>query len=108
MKIDFKKLKTADLDQLTAEIEKRKMELEQETLQTALEKMQAVATKHDVAFDEVIKFYSRVKKKPAKTKRVAKYRNPDDPSQTWAGKGRKPGWLMEKLAEGNSLESFAV
>lgn len=108
MKVDLKKLSAADLDKLTAEIEQRKSALEQETLRNALDKMLALAAKQDVSFDEVVKFYSGMKKKPAKTKSVAKYRNPDDASQTWAGRGRKPAWLVEKLAEGKSLESFAI
>lgn len=24
-----------------------------------------------------------------------KYRNPNDPSQTWSGRGRTPKWLLE-------------
>src|SRR4051794_5853024 len=30
----------------------------------------------------------------------AKYRNPDNPAETWAGRGRKPKWVEEKLAQG--------
>ncbi len=29
---------------------------------------------------------------------AAKYANPDDPSETWTGRGRKPRWLSAKLA----------
>lgn len=38
---------------------------------------------------------------------VAKYRNPDTGEQ-WTGKGRKPGWLMQALAQGRSLDEFRV
>jgi DNA-binding protein H-NS len=37
-----------------------------------------------------------------------KYRNPDNASQTWAGTGRKPAWIVEALASGQTLEDFAV
>jgi len=37
----------------------------------------------------------------------AKYRNPAT-GETWTGKGRKPGWLVEALAQGKSLADFAV
>jgi DNA-binding protein H-NS len=37
-----------------------------------------------------------------------KYRNPADESQTWTGKGRKPGWLVEAIASDKTLEEFAV
>ena len=38
----------------------------------------------------------------------AKYRNPKDTSQTWAGRGRKPIWLVEALGQGAKLESFEL
>jgi DNA-binding protein H-NS len=48
---------------------------------------------------------------PKKSRRAsapaqAKYRNPDDPEQTWAGRGRKPGWLVAALAQGKTLEDL--
>jgi DNA-binding protein H-NS len=39
---------------------------------------------------------------------AAKYVNPDDRSQTWTGRGRKPKWLVAKLEKGAKLEDFAV
>ena len=32
-----------------------------------------------------------------------KYANPEDPSQTWTGRGRKPNWLVAKLIQGEKL-----
>jgi DNA-binding protein H-NS len=37
-----------------------------------------------------------------------KYRNPEIPSQTWTGNGRKPGWLVEALTSGKTLEDFEI
>jgi DNA-binding protein H-NS len=37
-----------------------------------------------------------------------KYRNPDNPEQTWSGTGRKPAWFVEALASGKTLEELAV
>lgn len=39
---------------------------------------------------------------------VVKYRDPADPSRTWTGRGRKPGWLVKAEAAGRSLQEFAV
>jgi len=39
---------------------------------------------------------------------AAKYLNPDDPSETWTGRGRKPRWLNAKLQEGAKLEKFLI
>jgi DNA-binding protein H-NS len=37
-----------------------------------------------------------------------KYRNPKDPSQTWAGRGLQPRWLKEAVKSGKKLESFLI
>jgi DNA-binding protein H-NS len=37
-----------------------------------------------------------------------KYRNPADPSQTWAGRGLQPRWLKAALKSGKKLDSFLI
>jgi DNA-binding protein H-NS len=37
-----------------------------------------------------------------------KYRNPKDPSQTWAGRGLQPRWLKDAIKSGRKLESFLI
>ncbi len=37
-----------------------------------------------------------------------KFRNPDEPSQTWAGRGKMPRWLKEKLSCGKRIEDFLI
>ena len=55
---------------------------------------------------------------PAKTDRpkarrpyppvVPKFANPDEPSQVWAGRGKQPRWVIEKLASGLALEDLSI
>jgi DNA-binding protein H-NS len=37
-----------------------------------------------------------------------KYRNSENPSETWAGRGLKPRWLTSALKDGKKLEDFAI
>ena len=37
-----------------------------------------------------------------------KYRNPDNPNETWAGRGLRPRWLAAAIKGGKSLENFAI
>jgi DNA-binding protein H-NS len=37
-----------------------------------------------------------------------KYRNPADKSQTWAGRGIRPKWLVAAMKGGKKLEDFAI
>jgi DNA-binding protein H-NS len=37
-----------------------------------------------------------------------KYRNPENPSETWAGRGLKPRWLAAALKSGTKPEDFSI
>ena len=39
---------------------------------------------------------------------LPKYRNPDKPSETWAGRGKQPRWVTAQLRSGKTLEDFQV
>lgn len=39
---------------------------------------------------------------------IARYANPDDRSDTWTGRGRKPNWLLERLKKGAKLADFEI
>lgn len=37
-----------------------------------------------------------------------KYRNPDRPSETWAGRGKQPRWLVAQLGAGKRIDDFRI
>jgi DNA-binding protein H-NS len=37
-----------------------------------------------------------------------KYRNPAQPSETWAGRGKTPRWLTAQLRSGKKLDDFRI
>jgi DNA-binding protein H-NS len=37
-----------------------------------------------------------------------KYRNPESPSETWAGRGLKPRWLAAAIKGGKKLDDFLI
>jgi len=37
-----------------------------------------------------------------------KYRNPTQPSETWAGRGKQPRWLRAQLRSGRKLDDFRI
>src|SRR5512147_408667 len=41
-------------------------------------------------------------------KAVQKYRNPDDPNETWSGRGRPPKWVQAALDAGKGLEDLLI
>ena len=39
---------------------------------------------------------------------AAKYRNPDNPAETWTGRGRPPRWLQAKVKKGAKRDDFLI
>ena len=37
-----------------------------------------------------------------------KYRNPENPAETWAGRGLKPRWLTAAIKGGKKLDDFLI
>ena len=37
-----------------------------------------------------------------------KYRNPENPAETWAGRGLKPRWLTAAIKGGKDLDDFLI
>ena len=54
-------------------------------------------------FQRIDKEFQRKRKTPKQ-----KYRNPEDPAQTWSGRGQKPSWIKEALGAGVPLEDLLI
>ena len=67
-------------------------------------KAAAVAKKHGLSVDDIV----GGKAKGRKSKAAPKYRNPDDTSQEWSGRGRQPAWFKAALAAGKKPESLEI
>ena len=39
---------------------------------------------------------------------LPKYRNPEQPSETWAGRGKKPRWVTAQLRSGRRIDDFLI
>ena len=52
--------------------------------------------------------YPMARPSKGRGKSAAKYANPEDRSQTWTGRGRKPNWLVARLKKGAKIEDFAI
>ncbi|KJZ26103.1 histone-like nucleoid-structuring protein H-NS [Tritonibacter mobilis] len=105
MDIDLSTLSKVELEALAKQIELRKLNAEKEAKRNAYSEMLAVAAKHGVSFEDAVALHSRRGRVP---KAPAKYANPEDPTQTWSGRGRKPIWVREALEAGKSLEEFEI
>jgi DNA-binding protein H-NS len=39
---------------------------------------------------------------------LPKYQNPSNPSETWAGRGKQPRWLVSQLKAGKKINDFLI
>jgi DNA-binding protein H-NS len=76
----------------------------QETEKASL-KDELIARAQEAGFNIADLFPTGRKAGKAKGLSGALYRNPDDPSQTWSGRGRKPKWLSEASGD---IERFRI
>lgn len=87
----------------------------------AMAKLSSVAKQHGFELEELMTGAKPVKntaapkrttttkkKSKARGKVAPKYRNPDDESQTWTGRGRKPLWVVAQLDSGANIEDLAI
>ncbi len=56
----------------------------------------------------VAELYGFTVKGRGRSKSAAKYANPDNRSETWTGRGRKPNWLVARMKKGGKLDDFAI
>ncbi len=93
-----------DLVDLKAEVERELEAKRVEARERLLGEMKARAEEEGLSLDEVVGSRGNGRAR----RPTVKYRNPLDPSQTWSGRGRRPGWLEAALKDGTSLESLRV
>jgi len=69
--------------------------------------MEHMAKRSGLSLADIIEV-PRGRSKMKGTKVAPKYRNPQNPEQTWAGRGRQPIWLANAIKKGRKLESFKI
>jgi DNA-binding protein H-NS len=106
--LSLKELNSKQLAELVNAAEKRKVELEAETLVRVRERIQKLLNDEGLTLEDVFGRRYGSGRKGAKASAVAKFQNPKDPSQTWAGRGKRPLWLNAALKRGGKLEDFAI
>ncbi len=107
MAFDLKTMSRMELKQLKQDIDEAIKDAEQRERREALEAAEKAAAEFGFSLDEL----SSVKKQrgAAKASKPApKYRNPENPEQTWSGRGRKPQWIHDALAKGVDVSDLEI
>ena len=99
--IDLDGLSLKELKQLQKQVAKAISTFEDRKKKEALAALEAKAAEMGVSLSDLTTGKGGKISAP-------KYQNPDDPTQTWTGRGRKPGWFAQALERGTSPEEMLI
>jgi DNA-binding protein H-NS len=102
MDIDLESLSRDDLQKLIQDAQKALKTVDARRMAEAKRAAEMATKQYGYSLEDVLASSSKG------SKGAPKYANPDDRTQTWTGRGRKPNWLIDALAAGKSLEDMAL
>jgi DNA-binding protein H-NS len=100
LQIELSNYSLAELRSLSADVEREISAIEKSMVADARRRIQQIALQAELTLEELVE---KPRQNDAPT---SIYANPDDETQTWAGRGRKPAWLKTWLDCGISLEEL--
>ncbi|MEO1797908.1 MAG: H-NS histone family protein [Pseudomonadota bacterium] len=100
--IDLSKMSKAELTTLHKKVGKAIESFDERARQDALAELESKAKELGFSLAEL------TGAKKAKTVNPPKYRNPEDPTQTWTGRGRQPDWIKAAKSAGKDLAKFEI
>jgi DNA-binding protein H-NS len=107
--MDLSNLSLGDLRNLQEQIKQEMKKREHQEVQKAREQILAIAQSVGMPLKDLISTGGRGAKATANPGSVAvRFRNPEDASQQWTGRGRQPKWVKEWVEGGKSLDKLRV
>ena len=121
MSIDLEGLSAKQLEAVIARAKKRKEALsKRKPIAAVRKKLVALAKADGYTIAELFGDAADAEPAPAKRamrkstkgrtlgKVAPKYRNPENPKETWSGRGMQPRWLAEQVKRGKSAADFLI
>ena len=100
---NLEKMSLAELTQMQARIERLKVDKQNAERLALRKRLTDIAKEHGFDIHDLFDGRRRVKGSVA-----VKYRDPDNPANTWTGRGRPPRWLAAAMTTGKSRDDFLV
>jgi DNA-binding protein H-NS len=108
MKYDLDKMSRAELEQLRKDVETALSTLAERERHAAIEAAEQAAKAHGFSLKQLTGVEPLRGKSKGKPKNPPRYRNPENPSVTWTGRGRKPQWIKDAESKGVDISDFAI
>lgn len=116
--IDLTNMTRAELTELRSQLDKTIASVGERDRQRAIKAAEDIAREHGFTLTDLAplagkgrsagKRGSRSGAAPSPAPSDAKYRNPQNPEQTWSGRGRRPAWVHAALDGGRALEDLTI
>ncbi len=108
--LDLSNLSNEEMKELQKQLEHEQEERDVKRFEEVAKQFKEGAASVGMTPEEVVMRMQRGGKKSLirKAMKSVQYRNPENPLETWLGRGKRPNWLNEKLDNGASLEDFKV
>lgn len=109
MPINRKAIATMDLDDLQEDYRALREELERRNEAMRMEKARELDDKaREMGFAGLQDAAKALAGRSVSRKVAPKFANPDNPNETWAGRGMKPKWLEAWLEKGGNLDDIRL
>lgn len=94
-----------ELRELKAEIDREIKKRRREEIREAQRELRTVAERYGFSLSELVPGQGGAS---GTSRGIPKYAHPQDPSKTWSGRGRKPGWFKEWEEQGRPVEELLL
>lgn len=108
MNLELENMSKDELLSLKKDVEKALKDYDERRMREAREAAERALSEYGLSLKDVTGSAGSIGANGKKTKNDPKYRNPEDTSKTWTGRGRKPHWVEAHLEKGGALEDLAI
>jgi len=108
MKADISKLSVEELKRLQVEAEALIVSKKDQAIEDAYDQIVAIADGLGFSIEELLELGEQKRKKTTRKAVEPRYRNKNNPEDTWTGRGKQPRWLVAELEKGAKLEDFLI
>ncbi len=109
MAINLKNFNQDQLNELISKAKQRQNDLAKERAGKVRDKILALIKSERLSLDDLFPGRGRVSRRGRKLGKVKpKYRNPNDPGQTWSGRGKRPRWFVAALGAGKKEKDLLI
>ncbi|WP_273778238.1 MULTISPECIES: H-NS histone family protein [unclassified Acinetobacter] len=108
MKPDLSNLSVDELKRLQLEAEALIESKKDQAIEDAYNQIMAIAENVGLSIEQIMEMGAQKRKQTTRKSVEPRYRNRNNPEETWTGRGKQPRWLVAELEKGANLEDFLI